>query len=213
MASALTLPAMNDYVYLMRHGEVHNPQGIVYADLDGYRLSDLGRAQVAQAARRLPTRPTIVSSPLQRAVETAEVIAAEVDAPVVIDDDLTEWHLARRWAGHVWSLLDDDFPGELTAYLDHPASLPFADESLHALAERIATTVRRHRASTTGPLVIISHQDPIQAGRLALTGKPLPDLHRDKPGHAAIVTLQSAGVDWVERGMWAPASGRPFPPI
>ncbi len=204
---------MNHHVYLIRHGEVHNPGGIVYADLDGYGLTELGRAQATEAATRLPPQPTIVSSPLQRAVETAGIIAAAVSASVVIDDELTEWHLGRRWAGHVWESLDDDFPGELTAYLDDPTRLPFSDESLEALANRVAGRVRRHRDDVVGPLVIVSHQDPIQAGRLALTGKPLGDLHRDKPGHGAVITVEDAEGVWLEHGMWAPRQGALFPPI
>ena len=213
MAEAFTLPAMNDYVYLVRHCEVNNPEGIVYADLDGYGLTELGRAQAADAATRLPQQPTIVSSPLERAVETAGIIAAAVSASVVIDDELTEWYLGRRWAGHVWVSLDDDFPGELTAYLDHPDRLPFSDESLAALADRVVGRVRRHRAAVVGPLVIVSHQDPIQAGRLALTGRPLGELHRDKPGHGAVITFEEAGSVWLEQGMWAPPQGALFPPI
>ena len=200
-------------VYLIRHGEVHNPKGIVYADLDGYELSELGSAQAAKAATRLPKRPTIVSSPLQRAVETAGIIAAAVSASVVIDDELTEWYLGRRWAGHVWESLDDDFPGELTAYFDHPTRLPFSDESLEALATRIAGRVRRHREDVVGPLVIVSHQDPIQAGRLALTDRPLGELHRDKPGHCAVITVEQERDAWREHGMWAPRQGALFPPV
>jgi len=200
--------------YLVRHGEVHNPDRIVYADLDGYRLSELGRAQAAAAARRLPAGSAIVASPLERAVETASIIASELGTTVAVDEDVTEWHLGRRWAGHVWESLDDDFPGELTAYLERPADLPFSPETLEALADRVAGAVRRHRDTTESPLVIVSHQDPIQAARLALTGVPLTDLHNDKPPHAAVITLQGSGSgDWHEVGMWAPDQGVVFPPI
>ena len=203
----------SELTFLIRHGEVNNPEGVVYADLDGYGLTELGRAQAANAATRLPPQPTIISSPLERAVETAGIIAAAVSASVVIDDELTEWYLGRRWAGHVWEALDDDFPGELTAYLDHPDRLPFSDESLEALADRIVGRVRWHRTEVIGPLVIVSHQDPIQAGRLSLTGRPLGELHRDKPGHASVITFEEAGSVWLEQGMWAPPQGALFPPI
>ena len=175
--------------YLLRHGEVDNPDGIVYADLDGFGLSERGRDQVVEAGRRLPAGAAIVSSPLERAAETAAILGAGLDTSVTIDPGLTEWRLMNRWAGHRWATIDTDFPGELTAYLDHPERLSFSEESLGVLAERVATAVRRHRAGTAGALVIVSHQDPIQAARLMLTGRPLAELHHDKPGHAEIVSL------------------------
>jgi broad specificity phosphatase PhoE len=198
-------------VYLVRHGEVDNPDGIVYADLPGYGLSELGRTQATQTARRIPSGATVVSSPLQRAVETAATITG--NGAFVIDDDLTEWRLGRRWAGHVWSLIDEAFPGELTAYLEHPDDLPFAEESLAELADRITEVVHRRRTAVSGPLVIVSHQDPIQAGRLALTGRPLSELQIDKPGHASVITLQAVDGTWRELEFWAPTQGTVFPPV
>ena len=203
-----------DLTFLIRHGEVLNPDGIVYADLDGYGLSGNGRAQAEEAARRLPPRAVVVSSPLERAFETAEIIAAETGSTVLLDEQLTEWHLADRWAGARWDSLEAEFPGELAAYLDRPWDMPFSDESLEGLAKRTATAVRDHRSAVSGPLVIVSHQDPIQAARLALTGRRLGELHVDKPGHAAIITLEGAGdSSWVERGVWTPPAGETFPPI
>jgi broad specificity phosphatase PhoE len=200
--------------FLIRHGEVHNPEGVVYADLEGFGLSELGRAQAAATATRLPAGSTIVASPLQRAAETANIIAGDSAASVTVDEDLTEWLLGRRWAGEIWESIDKRFPGELTAYLDHPHQLDFAEETLDALAARVAGAVRRHRLAAQGPLVIVSHQDPIQAARLALTGRTLADLHQDKPGHAAVVTLEGSGDGhWDEVAMWAPAQGEVFPPI
>ena len=214
-----TLPTLSPmtsaaHTFLVRHGEVLNPHGVVYADLAGYPLSDRGRSQVTEAASHLPPRSRIVTSPLQRAVETAGIIAVGLDATMEVDQALTEWRFASRWAGHRWEALDNAFPGELDAYLDHPDRLPFGDESLDALAERVVGAIVRHRDAADGPLVIVSHQDPIQAGRLSLTGRPLTDLHQDKPAHASIVTLEGKGATrWVERELWAPATGDPFPPI
>jgi hypothetical protein len=51
--------------------------------------------------------------------------------------------------------------------------------------------------------VIVSHQDPIQAGRLRLVGAPLSDLHQDKPGHGAVVTMRP-GTAWRLETVWEP---------
>jgi len=192
-------------IYLVRHGEVSNPEHIVYADLPGFPLSPTGRRQAEYVAERLPDHPTIVASPLDRAVETATIIAESRSGRIFVDDSLTEWGLSTRWAGHPWDTLDEVFPGELAAYLEHPMDLPFSPESLTELAKRIEGAVRGHLAITNGPLILVSHQDPIQAARLTFTDRPLSDLNRDKPQHAGVIELEARStVPWFECTMWAP---------
>ena len=55
-------------VHMLRHGEVHNPTGILYGRLPGYHLSDLGRRQALTVAEFLSDRDVshVVASPLQR---------------------------------------------------------------------------------------------------------------------------------------------------
>ena len=60
-----------------------------------------------------------------------------------------------------------------------------------------------HDRHPDGEVVVVAHQDPIQSGRLLLTGRPLTELAKDKPGHAAVVTLRP-GATWVELSHWAP---------
>jgi probable phosphoglycerate mutase len=200
---------------LVRHGEVDNPDHVVYADLPGFGLSELGRDQAAAAAERIGgSIDLLISSPLQRARETAAAIGARSMVAVESDDRLTEWSLGSRWAGVVWEDLPERFPGEVEAYLAHPADLPFAPESIAAVAARVSAVVedagRRHPAGTAA---LVSHQDPVQAARLALTGRPLEDLPHDKPGHACIIELVPADGRWREVEMWCPMQAAvPFPP-
>ncbi len=65
-------------IHFVRHGEVHNPDGVLYARLPGFRLSERGReqAQAAGAALRAVPLAALFSSPQQRAQETAALIAA-----------------------------------------------------------------------------------------------------------------------------------------
>ncbi len=192
-------------IFLVRHGEVRNPDHVVYANLPGFPLSAAGRRQAAAVADHLPHGAPVVTSPLGRAVETAQIIANHTDGDVVIDDALTEWALGSRWAGRVWEQLEDSFPGELTAYLEHPEDLPFSPEPLADLARRVGGAIRSRRDVSEGPLIFVSHQDPIQAARLFLTGRPLAGLNRDKPVHAEAVELVAAATGpWIERDSWAP---------
>lgn len=195
------------HIHLVRHGEVHNPEHVVYADLPGFGLSPLGLAQARETARYLGSAPIVAvwSSPLQRALETAAPIAARAGVSVSVDDRLTEWALLKEWAGLRWDDLAEERPGQLEAYLADPTESKLGSETLSALARRITNAVRDvNQRHTDGDVVIVSHQDPVQAGRLALTGRELSTLHRDKPTHGSVITL-TPGDSWHEVSYWEPA--------
>ncbi len=201
-------------VFMVRHGEVDNPQRLVYADLPGFGLSDRGLSEAEAAAAFLAPREVaaIYASPLQRAQETAAMISAACGVEVVTREDLTEWHVARRWKGVAWEDLPTRFPGELEAYLEHPTDLPFAEESIAQLGDRVANAVSALAASHPEErFAVVSHQDPIQAGRLTLRGLPLQQLHLNRPGHCDVLTLEP-GDPWQEIGHWVPHLDGPAPP-
>lgn len=206
---------MVDAIHLIRHGEVDNPDHVVYADLPGFGLSETGRAQARAAGEFLSDRPVpgVYSSPLRRALQTAEAIAAPHGQSVEVLDELTEFGLSVHWRGFKWEELSDRFPGEVEAYLDHPWDLPFSPESLEQMMERMAAAVTRlARTHNGGEPVIVSHQDPIQAALVGLTDRPLESFRDRKPDHAEVITLQT-GTGWHEATRWSPPiSGRPFPP-
>lgn len=197
---------MATMVHLVRHGEVDNPRHLVYADLPGFRLSELGNIQAKQAARFLSSRPVVAvwSSPLERAIETAQAIAARHQLPVRIDDELTEWLLSSRWSGIRWEDLPVRMPGELDSYLAHPWDLEFTPETLEELAERVAAVAGRlAEEHPSGDVVIVGHQDPIQAARLRLTGADHRLHQQSKPSHAAVISFRP-GTPWEELGLWEP---------
>ena len=206
-------------VFLVRHGEVENPDRVVYADMPGFGLSERGRREAAAAAEFLGTQSVsaVYASPLDRAQETAGYIAETCGVPVSTRDDLTEWLVARRWKGVTWEDLPTAFPGELEAYLSHPVDLPFAEETIPDLGHRIASAARQlASAHPNEQIVLVSHQDPIQAGRLTLRGLPLAELHLNRPGHCDVLTLEP-GEPWTEIGYWVPVvEGDPppeWPPV
>lgn len=73
----------------MRHGHVHNPTGILYGRLPGFRLSDLGLRQAQAAGRWLAGKPiqAIYSSPMERAQETAAIVADYHEGLVPVADE------------------------------------------------------------------------------------------------------------------------------
>ena len=193
-------------IHLVRHAETRNPDHVVYAMLPGFGLTDRGRRQAKQASRYLGSQPVVAvwSSPAERAMETAAIVAARFELPVMVDERLAEWRLADRWAGIGWEELGARMPGELEAYLENPTDLPFSPEALSEVASRMTETLASlHRRHAEGEVAVVSHQDPVQAARLTMTGRPLSDLWDEKPRHAEVITLQP-GTPWRELTRWAP---------
>lgn len=178
----------------------------MYDSLPGFPLSETGRVQARSATRYLGSQPVVAvwSSPLQRALETATPIAARSGVPVMVDEELIEWSLLSRWAGAKWADLASTHPGELEAYLEHPDRVEFGDESLTMLANRVVGAIKRIEGRyDAGDVVVVGHQDPTQAARLALTGRSLSTLHSAKPTHASVITL-APGPSWRELTYWEP---------
>src|SRR5688572_25991361 len=86
-------------VHLVRHGEVHNPSGILYGRLPGYRLSERGEAMAERLAEHFAAPAAdgaprdvalVVASPLERAQQTAEPVAAALGLELGSDERLIE---------------------------------------------------------------------------------------------------------------------------
>ena len=186
----------------------------MYADIPGFGLSKRGHRQANEAAAHLTDNDmaAVFASPLQRATETAVAIARPHGITLKTIPDLTEWYLAQRWKGLAWEALDDQRPGELDAYLDHPLDMAFSPESLEALAVRMVTAIESLASHHEHQeIVIVSHQDPVQAARLALTHRTLTSLNNDKPGHAEVFSLEYTE-RWTEVNRFVPLDQEPFPP-
>ena len=80
-------------LYLVRHGEVHNPEGVIYGRLPGYGLSERGRRQIEAAAQALAPRgpfAALYASPLQRARESAAILGARFGLEAATDERIVE---------------------------------------------------------------------------------------------------------------------------
>ena len=84
---------MTTTLYLMRHGEVHNPQAILYGRLPGYRLSEAGIEQARAAGKWLADKAirAIYCSPMQRARQTAAIVAdCHTNIAPIVDERIIE---------------------------------------------------------------------------------------------------------------------------
>ena len=122
---------------LLRHGQTdYNVTGRMQGHLNSV-LTSVGHEQAAAAAPVLaalePDR--VVSSDLQRAVDTAEVVGAARGLAVKFDARLRETHLGE-WQGHTVAEIDGDYPGAIAAWRSDPTWAPPGGESRVAVVAR-----------------------------------------------------------------------------
>lgn len=187
-------------VHLMRHGEVHNPDGILYGRLPGFRLSDVGIRQAEQVAAYLGNHDVVhvVASPLLRAQQTAALIAAMRGLELVTDERLTE--AANVFEGtrvpvSDWALCDPRFWPKLC----NPFR-PSWGEPYREIAGRMLAAVLHARQRAAGhEAVCVSHQLPIWTLRRHLDQRRLwHDPRRRRCSLASLTSLVFAGEVLVE---------------
>ncbi|MEU8796199.1 histidine phosphatase family protein [Spirillospora sp. NPDC048819] len=196
-------------VHLLRHGEVHNPEGILYGRLPGYRLSEDGVLMAKAAAKWFADRDVtaLFSSPMQRALETAAPLADVFDLPVTVDDRLIEAD------NHFEGLTFGAGAGSLRRpehwyHLRNPFR-PSWGEPYRALAARMRAAVIRARETARGhEAVCVSHQLPVWILRLHAERRRLWHLpHKRECSLASVTSLTFDGSRLVEVAYSEPAAG------
>ena len=182
-------------VHLLRHGEVFNPEQVLYGRLPGYLLSETGEAMALAAAEWLSDKgiTRVVSSPLERAQQTAAPIAGKLDLPIEVDDRLIEAGNAfeglrvgvgdgtLRSPQHWWKLRNPFRPSWGEPYVEIAARMLAAVESARDTARGAAA-------------VCVSHQLPIWVLRLHLEGRRyVHDPRRRQCGLASVTSVTYRG--------------------
>ncbi|PTR31259.1 broad specificity phosphatase PhoE [Rhodococcus sp. OK519] len=182
-------------VHVLRHGEVHNPSGILYGRLPNFRLSGNGESQARAVASALADHDIthVVASPLQRAQETASPIAEKHGLQIATDANLIEaandfeglkvavGDGALRRPRHWWKLRDPFTPSWGEPYLQ--------------IAHRMLAAVNAARVAAVGhEAVCVSHQLPVWTLRRFLQGERLwHDPRNRQCGLASLTSLVYEG--------------------
>lgn len=180
-------------VHLLRHGEVHNPNHVLYGRLPGYHLSAAGRMMAAAAADYFDGRPVAVifASPLERAQETAQPVASRLGLEIVTDDRLIE--SGNVLEGKSVSLATLAVNPLNWKYLWNPFT-PSWGEPYAQVAGRVRQVIDRARDAARGQeAVCVSHQLPIWVSRLAAEHKRL--WHNPSSRQCALGSVTSFAFD------------------
>jgi broad specificity phosphatase PhoE len=180
----------NSVVHLVRHGQVHNPEGVLYGRTPGYGLSDLGRQMAQRLGEHFADVPLVhlVSSPLQRAQETiAPIAAAHPDLEVHIDDRVIE--AANVFEGRSFGKRNEILlrPSSWWA-LRNPLRPSWGESYTSILARMRAALVDAASHAVGGEALVLSHELPIWMARSWAEGRSLVHDPRRRQARLASVT-------------------------
>jgi broad specificity phosphatase PhoE len=181
-------------VNLVRHGEVHNPTGVLYGRLPGFRLSEAGEAMAVSAGKALAGRDVraVISSPLERAVQTAETIAAQFGLDVQLDDRLIE--SSNHFEGLTFGVGDGALRRPANwRRLYNPFRPSWGEPYVEVAARVLAACADARTKATGGEAVLVSHQLPIWITRRAVEGLRL--WHRPDRRECALASITSLVYD------------------
>jgi broad specificity phosphatase PhoE len=160
---------------MVRHGEVDNPNGVLYGRLPNFALSDLGRQMAEASAKELESTGSnysrLISSPLLRTLQSARPISEALQLSVSTQELIIEPTNIFEGKKVGFATVTAN-PGYLLK-LYNPFQ-PSWGEPYKQIVARMTEALRRAWDETaTGDVVMVSHQLPIWALHLAASGKPL----------------------------------------
>ncbi|MET8678145.1 histidine phosphatase family protein [Streptomyces sp. NPDC004647] len=149
-------------VHLVRHGEVHNPDGVLYGRRSGYHLSDLGRQMAERVAEHLAGRDItyVVSSPLERAQETAVPIAKSHSLDIATDERLIE--AGNVFEGKAFGVGDGALKRPANwRHLTNPFRPSWGEPYIEQVVRMMSALGAARDAARGHEAVAVSHQLPI----------------------------------------------------
>ena len=182
-------------VHLLRHGEVHNPAKVLYGRLPGYVLSELGHEMAQRASKALANNDiaAVISSPLERAQQTAKPVARAHGLEIGTDHNLIE--AENVFEGQKVSVGDGVLrQPQAWRHLYNPFK-PSWGEPYKVVAARMRLAVDSARQLARGhEAVLVSHQLPIWISRLDFENKMfVHDPRRRQCNLASITSLVFQG--------------------
>jgi len=194
-----------DLIHLVRHGEVHNPDGVLYGRIEGYHLSELGHRMAAAAAESLHGHDltALWASPLQRTQESAAPWATGFGLPIQNDDRLIEppnvfegLNIRRELRRRPW----------MARHLRDPRTPSWGEPFVSIRDRMMAAVADIQQFTDSGEAVVVSHQLPIWMVARTVQHRPLAtDPRRRRCSLSSITTIAWTGDEFVEVDYQEPA--------
>ncbi len=186
---------------LIRHGEsLWNGERRIQGNQDP-PLSPRGLRQTDRLIARLKAQgpgraAAIYTSPLRRAAETAERLAAALGLPLVREPDLREMSLGK-WEGLTVPEIQAAFPGGYEQWLEDPAASPApGGEALPDFARRVVRALMRmQETQPETDLILVTHGGVVKALLCHVLGLDVRYLFRIKQDNTAVNKIQIEGRD------------------
>ena len=181
-------------VHLMRHGEVHNPDGVLYGRLPEYFLSELGHKMAEAAADFLSKNEIIhlVASPLERAQQTAEPLSKILEVAITTDERVIE--ADNLFEGRTFGVGDGALRRPANWWKLRNPFRPSWGEPYKDIATRMRAAVADAREVARGhEAVIVSHQLPVWIARRSFEEKSF--VHDPRKRECALASLTSLTFD------------------
>jgi probable phosphoglycerate mutase len=205
-------------IVLVRHGQTtYNVEGRLPGQLPGNPLTDEGRRQAHRAAVALSAMPlsAVIASPLERARDTAEIIARGWGLAVRLDPRLMDTDV-RRWAGRKIDEVAKSDPA-WKAFLERPTEPPEDVEGLGEVQTRSVAVVEDVRRDPTlgNYIVLVAHADVVKLILAHYTGIPVHGARYIGIANASISALAFTGDEPAQllTMNWTPAPGWLAPPL
>jgi broad specificity phosphatase PhoE len=182
-------------VHLLRHGEVYNPGGVLYGRRPDFHLSDLGRQMADRVAETLGSRDIVhvVSSPLERAQETAQPTAAALGLDIVTDTRVIE--AGNKFEGKRFGVGDGILrQPAYWRYLYNPFTPSWGEPYKDIVVRMLAAMHDAREAAAGHEALVVSHQLPVWIVRSFLEGRRLfHDPRKRQCSLASLTTVTYAG--------------------
>ena len=183
-------------IWLIRHGEpCPETRGRCYGHLD-VELSAEGRRQVEAVAARIGEEPicAIYSSPRQRAMESATILAGQSGCPVTVEERFREIDFGD-FEGRPYDEIAQIYPDIYRQWMEHPTETQFPNgESFKQMQVRVIEAARelyaRHRGKT---FAIVSHGGVNRILLANALGMPDKNIFRIAQRYAALNLLRLIG--------------------
>jgi broad specificity phosphatase PhoE len=177
-------------VHLMRHGEVHNPSGVLYGRRPGFHLSELGVEMAQTVAEAIAHRDVthLRVSPLERAQETAAPLAKAFGVEIVTDDRVIE--SSNVFEGQSFGVGDGALrKPSAWIHLWNPFKPSWGEPYKEVAARMMAAVYDARDAALGHEAVIVSHQLPIWTTRLFVEKRSY--LHDPRKRQCTLCSLTS----------------------